>query len=57
VDSGTETITTRWSSLDAGSVAPLTANDFVAFFEGTFSFAILALPFQLSGLLLHVIIP
>ena len=45
----------RWrSALDAGPVAPLTANDLVALFEGAFSFAVLALPFHLSGLLLHV---
>jgi len=42
------------SALDAGPVAPLTANDLVAFFEGAFSFTVLALPFYLSGLLLHV---
>ena len=44
-----------WSSLDAGPVAPLTANDFVALFQGAFSFAVLALPFHLSGFLLHVV--
>ena len=42
--------------LDAGAVAPLTANDFVALLECASSFAVLALLFLLVGLLLHVVI-
>ena len=44
------------SPLDAAPAAPLTPNDLVALFEGAFSFAVLALPFHLSGLLLHGVI-
>jgi prepilin signal peptidase PulO-like enzyme (type II secretory pathway) len=44
------------SSLDAGSATPLTPNDFVPFFESTFSLAVFALLFLLVGLLLHVVI-
>jgi hypothetical protein len=47
---------TRASPLDAGTAAPLTADDLVPLLEGAFSFAVLALLLLVVGFLLHFFI-